>query len=304
MPSWNYLLDEIQAAGSTHDLIRRKYLRELGDRTGRNTIIYYSGWLDKGPLAAAYPEPFSVNDSDKNAFMSVIHGMDRTKGLDLVLHTPGGDVAAAESLVGYLRSMFKTDIRAIVPQLAMSAGTMIACACKQIVMGLHSSIGPIDPQMGGMPAHGIVEEFERAKKDVAANPQSVPLWQAIIAKYQPTLIGESEKAIKWSRTIVEDWLVTGMFKGSSDAKQKAASIVKELGDPSLTLSHARHIDFKTAKGLGLKVIALEKDDELQNAFLTVHHACMLTLSATPAIKLVENQDGVAVVQAVSTVPGQ
>ena len=230
--------------------------------------------------------------------------MDREKGLDLMLHTPGGDLAAAESLVGYLRSMFKTDIRAIVPQLAMSAGTMIACACKEIIMGLHSSLGPIDPQMNGMPAHGIVEEFQRAQKDVATNPASVPLWQAIIAKYQPTLIGESEKAIKWSRTIVTDWLATGMFKGSPKAKEKAEAVVKELGDPQLTLSHARHIDFKDAKALGLKVVPMEKDDELQNDFLTVHHACMLTLSATPAVKLIENQDGVAVIQQVSVVPGQ
>lgn len=304
MPSWNYLLQEVQAAGSTHDQIRRKYLAELSQRTGRNTIIYYSGWLDKGNIAANYPEPFSVNDSDKNAFMSAIHGMDRSKGLDLVLHTPGGDVAAAESLVGYLRSMFKTDIRAVIPQLAMSAGTMIACACKQIIMGLHSSLGPIDPQMGGLPAHGIVEEFKRAQDDVARNPATVPLWQAIIAKYRPTLIGESEKAIKWSRTIVTEWLATGMFKGSPNAKEKAEQVVKELGDPQLTLSHARHIDFDAAKALGLKVVPLEKDDDLQNAFLTVHHACMLTLSATAAIKLIENQDGVAVIQSVSAVPGQ
>ena len=42
--------------------------------------------------------------------------------------------------------MFGTDIRAIVPQLALSAGTMVALACKEIIMGKHSSLGPIDPQ--------------------------------------------------------------------------------------------------------------------------------------------------------------
>jgi hypothetical protein len=299
VPSWNDLLDEVQAAGSTHDLVRRRYLTELTERTGRNTILYYSGWLDKGPLAAQYPPAFSVNDTDKNSFMSVIHGMDRKKGLDLILHTPGGDIAAAESLVRYLRSMFKIDIRAVVPQLAMSAGTMIACACKEIIMGLHSSLGPIDPQMGGLPAHGIVEEFKKAGKDIAANPATAPLWQAIISKYPPTLIGESEKAIKWAQTVVEEWLETGMFKGTKDPKGKAEAVVKELGDPQLTLSHSRHIDFAAAKSIGLKVVALEKDNDLQNAFLTVHHACMLTLSATSAVKLVENQDGVAVVQAAS-----
>lgn len=242
MPSWNDLLDEVQAAGSTHDLVRRRYLRELSERTGRNTIIYYSGWLDKGPLASQYPPAFSVNDTDKNSFMSVIHGMDRKKGLDLILHTPGGDIAAAESLVRYLRSMFKIDIRAVVPQLAMSAGTMIACACREIVMGLHSSLGPIDPQMGGLPAHGIVEEFKKAGEDIASNPATAPLWQAIISKYPPTLLGESEKAIKWAQTVVEEWLETGMFKGTKDPKGKASAVVKELGDPSSYGSPCLHAD--------------------------------------------------------------
>src|SRR6266545_3886710 len=106
MPSWNDVLKEIQAAGSTHDLIRRKYLTE---------------------------------------------------------------------------------------------------------MGKHSSLGPIDPQIYGMPAHGVVEEFERAAKELQQNPTRVALWQPIIAKYHPTLIGECEKAIRWSVSMVKSWLVDGMF---------------------------------------------------------------------------------------------
>ena len=85
MPDWNQLLNEISAAGSTHDVIRRKYLRELHGLTGRNVIIYYSGWLQKRNL-----EGVEVNDADKNGLMTVVHGLDRTKGLDLLLHTPGG----------------------------------------------------------------------------------------------------------------------------------------------------------------------------------------------------------------------
>ena len=77
--------------------------------------------------------------------MSVIHGLDKSKGLDLFLHTPGGDVGATESLIDYLHDSFGGDIRAIIPQIAMSGGTMIACSCKEIIMGKQSSLGPIDP---------------------------------------------------------------------------------------------------------------------------------------------------------------
>ena len=190
MPSWNLILDEIKAAGSTHDVVRRKYLKKLHEYTGRNVIIYYSGWLQKQGLKGV-----EVNDADKNGFMSVIHRLDRDLGLDLILHTPGGDIAATESLVSYLRSMFGTDIRVIVPQLAMSAGTMISCSAKQIIMGKESSLGPVDPQIGGMPAHGVVEEFKRAHAEVKADASKIPIWQPIIAKYNPTFIGECEKAV-------------------------------------------------------------------------------------------------------------
>ncbi len=302
MPNWREIAGELQEAGSSHDLIRRKYLKRLSKRTGRNTILYYSGWLQKPGISAQQPLPFSVNDTDKNGFMTMIHGMDRSRGLDLFLHTPGGDVAATESLVGYLRSMFGTDIRAIVPQLAMSAGTMIACACNEILMGKHSSLGPIDPQMKGLPAHGIVEEFDTARREITKTPATIPLWQPIIAKYHPTLIGECQKAMKWSQEIVTDWLKTGMFedlKPNSVRDATVKKVVDELADHAMTLSHARHIDFDRADSIGLKVKALEDDDKLQDAVLTVHHLCMHTLGESNTVKLIENDRGVAFVQAVA-----
>ncbi|WP_217923758.1 SDH family Clp fold serine proteinase [Miltoncostaea oceani] len=304
MPTWNQLLAEVQRAGNVHDLTRRKYLQQLSNLTGRNTIIYYSAWLQKGPIMAQWPEPFLVNDNDKNGFMAAIHGMDRSRGLDLILHTPGGDVAAAESLVGYLRAMFGRDIRAIVPQLAMSAGTMIACGCKEIVMGRHSSLGPIDPQMGGIAAHGIVEEFKQAFDDIARNPASIPLWQPIIAKYHPTLIGECQKAIKWSRDMTTEWLKTGMFADDMPNNVRAAKamkVVDELADHALTLSHARHIDIDRAKDLGLNITTLEDDDDLQDAVLTVHHLTVQTLSDTASVKIIENDQGVAFIQSAGQV---
>jgi len=50
MPNWRALLDEVKAAGSTYDVIRRKYLAKLNELTNRNVIVYYSGWLQKGEL--------------------------------------------------------------------------------------------------------------------------------------------------------------------------------------------------------------------------------------------------------------
>jgi ATP-dependent protease ClpP protease subunit len=288
VPNWSDILNEINKLGSTHDIVRRNYLQELHKLTKRNVIIYYSGWMQKPTLRGT-----EVNDADKNGFMTVIHGLDRKKGLDLVLHTPGGETAATESLVVYLRSMFGTDIRAIVPQLAMSAGTMIACSCKTILMGKHSSLGPIDPQLGGIAAHGVVEEFERAYKEIVADQAKIPVWQPIIAKYHPTLIGECEKAMKWSTEMAKEWLVTGMLAGEKDPQATAANILQELADHALTKSHARHLSADKCKSIGLKIDDLEKDQNLQEAVLSLHHACIHTLSSTGAFKVIENQNGTA-----------
>lgn len=291
MPNWNELLDEIKSSGSTFDIIRRKYLDILYNITGRNTIIYYSGWLQKPGLELA-----GIGDYDKTGFMTTIHGLDRSKGLDLILHTPGGETAATESIVEYLRSMFKNDIRAIIPQLALSAGTMISCASKCILMGEHSSLGPIDPIFKGLPAHGIIEEFEQAYKECKGDPLKIPIWQPIIAKYHPTLIGECQKAIDWSEEMVKEWLLTGMLKDDANADEKVEKILEELGSHALTKSHARHISASKCKEIGLNIEMLEDNESLQDAVLTIHHACTHTLQSTPAYKIIENHKGTAFIQ--------
>lgn len=294
--NWKDILGEIsqaKAAGGPFDIVRRKYLSELHDLTKRNVIVYYSGWLQKSDFVERGFSGFSVEDGDKNGFMTAIHGMDRNLGLDLILHTPGGSTAATESLVDYLRQMFGTNIRAFIPQIAMSAGTMIALACKEVWMGKQSSLGPIDPQIMGVPAHGVIEEFKRAAREIKRDPAKIPVWQPVIAQYFPALIGECEKAIKWSKSMVKDWLLDGMFAGDADGAAKADSIIRELADHAITLSHARHISAKRAQDLGIKVMKLETEQALQDAVLTVHHSCVHTLSGTPAYKIIENHKGVA-----------
>lgn len=291
MASWNDILNEISTAGSNYDVLRRKYLLELSKLTGRNTVIYYSGWLQK-PNSAS----IEINDEDKNGFMTVFYQLDRTKGLDLVLHTPGGDTAATESLVDYIYSMFGNNLRVFVPQLAMSAGTMIACSAKEIYMGKHSSLGPIDPQFGGVPASGVLEEYKYAIAEIGQNQCSIPLWQTIFSKYHPTLLGECDKVIKWSSDIVTEWLKRNMFETNPNKDTIVESIVSELLDHSETKSHARHLSSKKCKELGLIIKDLEENDDLQEAVLTVHHITMQTLSATPALKIIENQNGSAFIK--------
>lgn len=83
--------------GLTLDGLREKYLKKLSSKTGRNVIAYYSGWLKSGK-----DQNVDINDSDITGFMNAINGMDCSKGLDLILHTPGGSPTATEGIVKYL----------------------------------------------------------------------------------------------------------------------------------------------------------------------------------------------------------
>lgn len=290
-------MTEIGTVGNVFDATRRKYVNMLSKHTGRNTIIYYSGFLQKPDLIKRGVE-FSITDNDKNGFMTVIKGLDREKGLDLILHTPGGNVASTESIVDYLKSIFGKNIRAIVPQIAMSAGTMISCACKEIVMGKQSNLGPIDPQLGPFPAHGIIEEFNNILQSVKTDPQSIVVWREVLTKYNPTLIGECQKAIQWADTMVGNWLQENMFSAFPDKKQRADKVINSLGSHATTLSHSRHLDMKYLKNIGLNIIEMESDQTLQDLILSVHHSSIISISQTGATKIIENNLGKSFIQSV------
>lgn len=294
MPNWNEVLEEIQNSKRIDALddIRRRYLTMLADLTGRNVIAYYSGWLQKPGMWNS-----SINDDDKNGFMTTIHKLDRTKGLDLILHTEGGNAAATESIVDYLRRMFGSDIRAIIPQIAMSAGTMIACGCKEIIMGKQSNIGPIDPQFNGIPAHGVISEFEKAIEETKKDSSTIPIWQVIVSKYHPTFIGECANAIEMATEVVKEWLKTGMFESDAGKEEKSSAIAASLNNHKDTKTHARHIHIDEAKNIGLTVKTLEDDfdQDFQDTVLTIHHSYMHTFSQSNAVKIIENHIGNAIV---------
>ena len=239
-----------------------------------------------------------------------VHKLDRSKGLDLILHTPGGGLTSTQSIVDYLHRMFRAnknsvpDIRVIVPQIAMSAGTMIACSAKEIWMGKHSNLGPIDPQFNGVPAYGVLREFKTACREVKKNPNTIPLWQSIIGQYRPTYLSRCQNAIDLSNSFVLNQLETVMFHGQADAQTKADKIVKALTHYTKNKAHDRHIHSDECIAMGLKVKSIEDSGEyesekdvkgdFQDLVLTVHHCYMYLLMNTPAFKVIENHLGTGI----------
>jgi hypothetical protein len=234
--------------------------------------------------------------------MEVVHGLDGTKGLDLIIHSPGGSAEATEAFVNYLRTKFD-DIRSIIPQAAMSAATMLACAANRIVMGKHSSIGPIDPQMMlstplgmmSVPAYAIIEQFEMAQKEFV-EPQKRGVWMPILQFYGPALLIQCKNAIELSKILVENWLEKYMFNGDSNAKELESIISNKLSKHSEHKSHGRHINRNEARSMNLKIENLEDSQITQDLVLSVFHSVTHTFANSSAVKIIENNLGKAFIK--------
>lgn len=304
MPLWSEILKELQPPAPNtppdFDGVRRQYLGKLHNYTERNVILYASGWLQKE--TAVQSEAVSIDDGDIQALMEVTARLEGDS-LDLILHSPGGSAESAEAIVSYLRSRF-SHIRVIVPQEAMSAATMLACATDEIVLGKHSFLGPTDPQIilptntGArvIPAQDILDQFDKAWKNCAKDPTQLSVWVPILSQYDPGLLVQCESVLKLSRELVQTWLTEYMFKGTEDGEEKAREIAEWLADHTLFKSHNRHIPREQLQSKGLKIVELESDDRLQDLSLSVFHAATHTFTGTSATKIVENHTGRAFIK--------
>ncbi len=298
MPLWSEILGEL--AGNLRedgypdfDVVRRKYLGILNWYVNkdalynRDTILYASAWIQKPNVDG---QSTSITDEDLQAFMETSAGL-RGPCLDLILHSPGGGIEAAEAIVTYLRSRFQS-IRVIIPNLAMSAASMIACAADQIIMGKHSFLGPTDPQVPVatpfgwqyVAANDVLLQFERARRAVS-NPSEVAVWQPMLNQYGPDVLQRCQNSIELSKVLVKTWLERYLLKGDAHS---ASQLADSLTEGVNWGSHARHIGRQSLIDHGVDVVPLENDEVLEDLVLSVFHATTHTMAATKATKIVEN----------------
>jgi membrane-bound ClpP family serine protease len=213
--------------------------------------------------------------------------------LDLILHSPGGSAEAADRLVRYMRSKY-SDVRVIIPLAAMSAATMWALGGDRIVMGKHSQLGPIDPQVpianNYVPASALVRQFQRISDECAADPARLSAWLPTLQQYWPGLLEICNDADELGRSMVEQWVASYMLRDKPNADVTAKQVANFFADAGRHKSHSKAIDRDEARAQGVEILNLEDDEALQDAVLSVHHAFMITLQG-PALKLIENSLG-------------
>ncbi len=142
-------------------LQRAQAIRALERRNGSRVITLIHRREGFAFLGIPFGGYIDIDDSE--AVIRAIEMTDDNVPIDLVLHTPGGLVLAAEQIAATLAA-HPAPVTVYVPHYAMSGGTLIALAADRIVMSPSAVLGPVDPQVGDLPAASILAAVER--KDV------------------------------------------------------------------------------------------------------------------------------------------
>lgn len=302
MASWSELLEQVQAqdradAGKwLEDKLKRHLGRISKIRKGTAVIYYASAFLQKVDNLTA------ISREDMNGFMNALYQTKTEKGLTLILHTPGGDPNAVESIVEYLHSKFNY-IEVIVPYLAMSGGAMICLSSDHLILGRQSQLGPIDPQFSiGNKSHSaraIKEGFNKAREDIKTDIKLAHLWAPILQNMGPSLVLEADKALSYSEELVKKWLGRRMFKEIENEDDRAKNAertaeyfnAQQINDTDKIHVHGQRIDSTKLKKLGINFEPLEEKQTLQNEVLTAYHLMTLIFEMSPSLKFIVTNDG-------------
>lgn len=305
MSSWQEIQKEIQLAGSNTDLVRRNKYKKLVEITKRPLIVYASAFLSQ--QKQPFQSLMAIDLSDKDGFSEVTKNV-KEKGVDILVHSPGGSAEATESIVGIIRDKFE-DVRFMVTGVAKSAATMLVLSGNEIVMSNSAELGPIDPQIRigdrFSPAGSIIEQFDKASKIIKEDPSQLPVWVPILEKYAPCLLVDCENYIELAERLVKKWMGEYMFNGHNTRKttETINNIAKHLTNEKENLSHARKVGFDQLKNLGVNVKKdTEYGDGFKNALNDVHLALTQALSFSNAVKIFENSYNEALILNVNVAP--
>lgn len=219
-----------------------------------------------------------VDRSDVLGFVDMLHNVKPGTPIDLMLHTPGGDVDAAEKLINILRNVAGEEarLRVIVPDFAKSAGTLMALGASSIVMSDSSELGPIDPQvslkdgLGNDVIHSVLtylNAHQVARSEFARNPEDQAC-RVTFEKFDPTLVRKFEAVKERARMFAENLLKR---RGLNFSK-----ITSELMDINQYPSHGQMIGWETAQKIGLNIEYVPLNDPTWEQYWALY--CHLRLA--------------------------
>ena len=258
---------------------RQDIIRQIQEDTGRRLICYVAG----------SHRQCLIGRNDTMPLMDLLHNVQQGEPLDLLLHTSGGSVDAAEKLMRLVRSRVgeDTEVRIVVPEYAKSAGTVMVLGADCAVMSDTSELGPIDPQMEFADSHGNVrlhsvqtylDAYEEHYRIIVENPDNVAS-KIMLGKIDPDTVTLCQAVMARARQSAEYLLMHGMFRKGGNITQT----VRKLLDTKRWLSHSQMISWADAKDpeIGLIVEHLQHDDDLWQAYWRLYCLQRLAIEDQP-----------------------
>jgi hypothetical protein len=242
-----------------------KRLVELEKHFDSDVIFFY------GPIAPEFVKTF------RDFVEKLKEEPKKNERLTLILNTSGGSVETVEKFVEIIRYHYK-EVYFVVPDFALSAGTIFCMSGDKIFMDYSSALGPIDPQVyngkNWVPALGYLDQveklIEKARNNTLTNAEF-----AILQNQDLATLSAYEQAKNLTITLLKEWLVEYKFrdwqkhKDGSDVKveekeQKAEEIASLLGDNKIWHSHGRMIGInRLKKFLKLKIEDYSRENALR-----------------------------------------
>ncbi len=230
-----------------------QYLETIGDTTGADMVAFVSPILPGVDLRL------------RDALGAI---QEKKESVVVILDTPGGVVEVVQRMVTTVRFMYD-NVTVIVPDRAMSAGTIFALSADRIMMDYFSCLGPIDPQIEKdeklVPALSYLNQFERLNRK-AENGNLTTAEYALLSKLDLGELYQFEQARELSIELLIEWLSQYKFKDwvktqtqntpvTQEMKEnRAKEIAALLNDAERWHSHGRAIDMKTLQEeVGLRI---------------------------------------------------
>ena len=158
-----FILASLQPALQRQYLVvqRRRRLEDISQK--RNATVITLIHRQETMSLFGFPLVRYIDIDDSEGVLRAIRDSPADRPIEIILHTPGGLVLAAQQIAAALRD-HKGKVSAVVPHYAMSGGTLIALAADEIVVDSHAVLGPVDPQLGQYPAASILAAVEHPQR--------------------------------------------------------------------------------------------------------------------------------------------
>lgn len=232
-------------------------------------------------------------DADVIAIVSsILYGLDtllrqaieslpkRRSRVAIILETDGGIVEVVERMVETIRYFYQ-EVTVIVPNKAMSAGTILTLSADRIMMDYFSSLGPIDPQVQKdgrlVPALAYLNEFDRLNEKAEQGNLTTAEY-ALLSKLDLGELYEFKQARELSIELLIKWLSTYKFKDwnvtetralpvdDEQRRERAREIAEMLSSTERWHSHGRSINMQTlTRELNLRIDDYSADPVLKTS---------------------------------------